>query len=239
MIVRRIIVGFRRLEWGTALIELLIVAVGIFLGLKVNNWNEGQKEVVEGYVSLDFLRRQLDDEIVEYEELTAGLAEQNTKITQIALMLYADSWTEEEFDFFKSQHWTVYTVFYGLKKPHALKQLVEQGKIDLVRSIELQEKLFDFDAAYDASIGQDKVGDQIVAEAIDQIILGMQYGTREDLMAIPVSHNELLEDRELKSAFRLISIMNGFQLESLNRLHDSSKELRDDLNDYLSDRYHP
>ena len=42
MILRRITEAFRRQDWFTVAIETLIVVLGVFLGLQVNNWNEAR-----------------------------------------------------------------------------------------------------------------------------------------------------------------------------------------------------
>ncbi len=56
MIIRRILDALRKPEWGTALIEFLIVVIGIFLGLQISNWNEDRKAEAEGHFYLDLLR---------------------------------------------------------------------------------------------------------------------------------------------------------------------------------------
>ena len=39
MILRRLTTALRKQDWVTVLIETLIVVLGVFLGLQVNNWN--------------------------------------------------------------------------------------------------------------------------------------------------------------------------------------------------------
>ncbi len=234
MIIRRILDALRKPEWGTALIELLIVVIGIFLGLQISNWNEDRKAQAEGYFYLDLLRRQLTEEIRTTEEISALMTEANLKIKQVAALMYAESWTDEEFQQFKDQHWAVYFPFGELNRPSALRQLVDTGKIDLVRSRQLQEKLFDLDLVYSGAIQQSKMTDHYVTEAVHVISMGIPYGTIENLNAIPVSPEELLNNRELRAAIRVISIMNGFQLESFDLLQQSLTEMRDELETYLS-----
>jgi len=54
MILRRIADAFRRQDWFTVTIETLMVVLGVFLGLQVNNWNEAR---VEGERSREYLSR--------------------------------------------------------------------------------------------------------------------------------------------------------------------------------------
>lgn len=44
MILSRIANKIRNGDWGTVAVEILVVVVGIFLGLQVDNWNEERKE---------------------------------------------------------------------------------------------------------------------------------------------------------------------------------------------------
>lgn len=42
MILRRIATAFRRQDWVTVLVEILIVVLGVFLGIQLGNWNEAR-----------------------------------------------------------------------------------------------------------------------------------------------------------------------------------------------------
>jgi hypothetical protein len=44
MILRRVIAHFRKQEWTAIFLDFIIVVVGVFVGLQVNNWNEAQAE---------------------------------------------------------------------------------------------------------------------------------------------------------------------------------------------------
>lgn len=46
MILRRITDAFKRQDWFTVFVETLIVVLGVFLGLQVNNWNEAREAAV-------------------------------------------------------------------------------------------------------------------------------------------------------------------------------------------------
>jgi len=42
MILRRLAAAIRRQDWFTVLVETMIVVLGVFIGLQVNNWNEAR-----------------------------------------------------------------------------------------------------------------------------------------------------------------------------------------------------
>jgi hypothetical protein len=42
MILRRIALALRKRDWFTVVVEIMIVVLGVFIGLQVNNWNEAR-----------------------------------------------------------------------------------------------------------------------------------------------------------------------------------------------------
>ena len=63
MILNRIASGLRKNDWGTIAIEILIVVVGIFLGLQVDDWNESRKERQRETRYLERLYEDLEQDI--------------------------------------------------------------------------------------------------------------------------------------------------------------------------------
>jgi hypothetical protein len=79
MILRRVIAHFRKQEWTAIAIDFLIVVVGVFIGLQVNNWNEGRGEAraeaeMLARVEEEFsaLKPRLERSIAAFEETTAA-----------------------------------------------------------------------------------------------------------------------------------------------------------------------
>ena len=58
MILRRMAQALRKQDWIAVLLEILIVVVGIFIGLQVNEWNEDRKAKGE---EVAYLERIIDD----------------------------------------------------------------------------------------------------------------------------------------------------------------------------------
>lgn len=59
MILRRVIGHFRKQEWAAIAIDFLIVVLGVFVGLQVNNWNETRKDRKDERFYLGRLREDL------------------------------------------------------------------------------------------------------------------------------------------------------------------------------------
>ena len=61
MILRRVIEHFRKQEWTAIAIDFLIVVLGVFVGLQVNNWNAARKDFERTQTLLDAFRVDLRD----------------------------------------------------------------------------------------------------------------------------------------------------------------------------------
>lgn len=234
MILARIIRRVAERNWSTIFVEMLVVIVGIFLGLQATEWYENKQARADGYYYLDLLQRQLDAEIRMRETDLSELSDSIDQITNAYELLFADSWSAEEYAEFKSDHLAIYQISGVSKRPSALRQLLDNGKIDLVESREIQEMLFGLDRAYDEAIGQSETTSNRLGEATVVVTEEIPYGTKEDVMALPVQPDILLESDRLKFAMRWFVIMNGIQRRASRVLQDESIRARDELATYLS-----
>jgi hypothetical protein len=221
-------------KWSTVFVELVIVVVGIFLGLQATQWHEDRQSRAEGYYYLDLLRRQLDAEIRLREADLAQLSDHIGRIENAYELLYADAWSEEEYAEFKSDHLAIYSVPGESRRPSALRQLLDNSKIDLVESRDIQEMLFSLDRAYDEAISQSEITRNRLGNASVVVTEEIPYGTREDVMALPVQPDILLESDRLKFAMRWFLIMNMIQRQASKTLQNESILARDELASYLS-----
>jgi len=71
MIFRRLASAFRKQDWATVALEIMIVMMGIFLGLQVNGWNQSRIDRAEEAVFLQALYQ----DIVELEKTSNQLIE--------------------------------------------------------------------------------------------------------------------------------------------------------------------
>ena len=67
MILRRLSDAFRKQDWFTVAVEILIVLLGVFLGLQVNNWNEARAEGERSRGYLSRIRAELVSDMTQLE----------------------------------------------------------------------------------------------------------------------------------------------------------------------------
>jgi hypothetical protein len=68
MILRRVIAHFRKQEWTAIAIDFLIVVIGVFVGLQVNNWNAAREVIY-----LAGLTKDIRSDIAEIDEIVRVL----------------------------------------------------------------------------------------------------------------------------------------------------------------------
>ncbi|MFT5609728.1 MAG: hypothetical protein ACI9LU_000220 [Polaribacter sp.] len=60
MILRRLSNAVRQQDWCTVVVEILIVVVGVFIGLQVNNWNLARSDRAEARIILELLEQDIE-----------------------------------------------------------------------------------------------------------------------------------------------------------------------------------
>ena len=86
MILERIANALRRQDWAVVLLELVIVIVGIFLGLQVDDWNEARKEREREAVYLE----KIEEEVAAMrEELVRRIDQRTERIARMVSALRA------------------------------------------------------------------------------------------------------------------------------------------------------
>jgi hypothetical protein len=75
MILRRLTTAFRKQDWFTVAVEIMIVVLGVFIGLQVNNWNAARSQASLEISYLQALKSDFAQVIDELEEDSANYLE--------------------------------------------------------------------------------------------------------------------------------------------------------------------
>jgi hypothetical protein len=86
MILRRIIAHFRKQEWTAIGIDFLIVVIGVFVGLQVNNWNEARERIARAEVHSQRLHEDFGVELW----IASSLLDYNRAVYENALLVLDD-----------------------------------------------------------------------------------------------------------------------------------------------------
>jgi len=166
MILRRVIKHFRHQEWTAIALDFLIVVIGVFVGLQVNNWNEAR---LEHRLERQYLERLRDDltrsklAAVESVEKVQKRTDNEGVMIKALQACALDETTRPAF------HDGLRTI--GQTQPLSLvrgtlDELQSTGRIDLIRNLELRKAINDLLEDYE---GDAKVLEFIVARFSPQM----------------------------------------------------------------------
>ncbi|PHS21090.1 MAG: hypothetical protein COA84_16105 [Robiginitomaculum sp.] len=146
MILRRVIKHFRHQEWAAIFLDFLIVVVGVFVGLQVNNWNAARGERAEEVYYLKALAGDAKASIAEVTEQVTFLEKQAA--AQRRLVRFSDGaeqdLTTPELDALVQVG--LYELYTVSPRQVTFEELKSSGKLPLLKSSALRTKLQEVDA---------------------------------------------------------------------------------------------
>ena len=139
MILRRFTLHINDQNWFAVGLDLAVVVLGIFIGMQVSEWNQSRKDHQEGLYYLQALNTQILDDIetgADEIKISENLLASSFQALEV---LWSDESNEGDLLTFQEQHISVFQFWGPLKRPAALRQLIDGGKIDLIDSKTFKE----------------------------------------------------------------------------------------------------
>ena len=96
MILRRFTTALRKQDWVTVIIEILILVLGVFLGLQVNNWNEARQLADREAEILNALQVEFEENIETLHSTLSRLDERNAREYQAGQLMLAETITQDD-----------------------------------------------------------------------------------------------------------------------------------------------
>lgn len=141
MLLRRVTKHIKAQDWFAVFVDFLIVVVGVFVGLQVQDWNDSRKERREELVLLDRLSEETQSLLDAHEQELATLRTRAGILTGVNAVLFSQApsrpITALECGFISGSH--VY------RRPAdelpVLDEMLETGRFDLLRDPGIKEHL--------------------------------------------------------------------------------------------------
>jgi hypothetical protein len=157
VILQRIAQSLFKRDWGTVIVEILIVVVGIFIGLQVDDWNQARKDRIDEGVFLISLH----DDVLRADELSRRLRQRRIDLRDTMLsaadVLFArndrSTLTDAECNSI------VWSTAFNITAPGlpSVDELISTGRMEIIRDDELRTALIALRqtrAALDATISE-------------------------------------------------------------------------------------
>ena len=136
MILRRFSEAIARQDWAIIIIEIMVVVVGIFIGLQVDDWNESRKDRVDEQVFIQTLH----SDLLLAEKLSARVRER--RLSRLNVIIEAmdvlfnnskETLTPDECLHVSSSNFFNITV----SDLASLEELIGAGRLDIIQDAEL------------------------------------------------------------------------------------------------------
>ena len=166
MILRRITANFRRQDWTAVVVELLIVVLGVFIGLQVNNWNEARNDRA---LEQQYIQRLHDDFALSIKHAESNIANMQAQFVLEGRMV--DRLRECRLDADQRADFAKGIYRVGRFQPPTLirgtiDELQSTGRMGIIQNLKLRQGLSKIVGAQEAS---SQVLGYIVARATPQI----------------------------------------------------------------------
>jgi hypothetical protein len=142
MIIKRISQSLLSQNWKELIVELLVVIVGVFLAIQVENWNESRKESAQEKALLESLR----GDFIENRKIGDRKLEQYARAGEAALELRRMATTETEVD--AIEFYTLEMDAGAVQFPRFISStwdlLTADGQLTLVKNGSIKKKIADF-----------------------------------------------------------------------------------------------
>ena len=136
MIIKRIAEGVKNQDWFVVTIEIMIVVIGIFIGLQVDDWNEARLDDAKSQLFTERLIVDLREEayviayVLAYNEHVLQNAE-----AALRVLTNKTEMSNEEFliNMFRASQYT-----WWAKTQTTLEELISTGQLDLIKDTQLR-----------------------------------------------------------------------------------------------------
>ena len=136
MILKRLAENIKKQDWFVVTIEIMIVVIGIFIGLQVDDWNEARLDNVKSQLFSERLIVDLREElyviayVLAYNEDVLENAE-----AALRVLTNKTETSNEEFliNMFRASQYTWFA-----KTQTTLEELISTGQLDLIKSTQLR-----------------------------------------------------------------------------------------------------
>lgn len=145
MIIRRISTGIKAQDWFVVMIEVLIVVVGIFLGLQVDDWNEARKDREDEQVFLS----NLHEELLSSTNTRGFLRAQRLEDGEILLKLLFNIFEDPDLEELSSRECTAIArssfLTANIAEMPSFNALLATGRLNIISDEKLKTALVRFE----------------------------------------------------------------------------------------------
>lgn len=141
MIIKRLVIGIKNQDWFVVLVEVMIVVVGIFIGLQVDDWNEARKELIIEKSFLERLSQDLKNDIIQINRGRELSLERQAYGDFLYATLKDPSLVQKDPTRFMKAVEATGRTFSPSISSHTFEEIKSSGQLSLIRDVKFRSNL--------------------------------------------------------------------------------------------------
>ena len=230
MFFRRIEQAVNQQNWFAVMIELLVIALGIFAGLRVDAWQEARTARIEADYYLGRLVHEFDETIQLMEQSAAAAEQLFDRSGRAVDVLRAGSLNDDNMAAFSDD----FRAFFGLANfrftASSLAELHSTGSFDAIEDRELRAELINFQETVNirqrqSQLLSDSFGPAVM-QLLDEIDVAADFMSSNTIISSP---DELRDNASLLRIMVKIHLMQDVQRSNLDGFLEELQTVRADI----------
>lgn len=232
MIIQRIANGVKDQDWFVVGVEVMVVVIGIFIGLQVDDWSQERKNrELELYYFEQFVV-ELEDTIQALEQESNYALRVASHATKIQQMLDDKALNEETMpDFYEHAYRSFFSSNSRVFKVY-LNQLTSERGAEIVQSREMRKLLGQYLETIEARRAWESEWMGIVRMELVKIHHGIGWRGINKPLARPIE--DILADQNLLGSYAFVSSTQSQIARNQTQLKNDAEELLEKVKDQLS-----
>lgn len=232
MILRRIVNGIKDQDWFVVSVEIMIVVLGIFIGLQVDDWSiERKNRELETYYFEQFAG-ELEETIQALEQESDYALRVSSHASKVVQMLDEKLLNEATMpDFYEHAYRSFFSSNSRVFKVH-LNQLTSDKGAEIVQSREMRRLLGQYLETIEARLAWETEWLRIIRMELVKIHHGIGWRGTEKTLARPIE--DILSDAHLTGSYAFVASTQSQIARNQTQLKNAAEvllgQVRQELN---------
>ncbi len=223
MIIQRIAKGIKDQDWFVVSVEIMIVVIGIFIGLQVDDWNQERKNRELELYYFEQFAVELEETIQALKQESDYALRVSSNALSVEKMLADQSLSDATMpEFYEHAYRSFFSSNSRVFKVY-LNQLTSDKGAEIVQSREMRRLLGQYLETIDARLAWETEWLRIIRAELVKIHHGIGWRGTNRPLARPI--NDILSDQNLVGSYAFISSTQAQIARNQTQLRIKAEEL--------------
>lgn len=228
MILRRLASAIRHQNWSQIITEILIVVVGIFLGLQVDDWNTSQQHRAEEIIYLERMLEDAENALERHRQILVTIEDQKSGREAFYKLLVNKDITEENLngasEDFRAGYMNYMRITYN---EDTIEELISTGNLSVIGSREFKNKMARFRSEIERNFRIVTTNGEFLFQPVNRLIDLISFNI--DTGLILTSADVLNSNQQFYNVVTTIEMHRRIIYGANIKTYELSKAFRDEI----------